>query len=415
MCVKPRHFLFQLDTSAISWHTIWDLECWAHVPCQLALLSPGGPLAFFQSGKACSLLESLCLNGVYLTAAQIKKLIKSLGGRPVGNMAMPHLTKLLFAIVLGPDDALTQKATEAFEHMQSQANKLENELDSDLEEVLECHKADAYNTSDLKDFEKIREKRRRQAKSKSKESLLPTPKPKGRPKKRPSTFASKLAKKRRSSHDEAEAPHPASGAASSSGLAPPAPVPEEPLPTGAASSSGLVPPAPVPEEPLPTLPMEDEPGPAPATPLPDTLPMQDASEPGTVTAPAPKERWRGRGPSADVSHEATIWPPPEGTSIGLTRVNTSMSWQAKLPKGNQHYVAYSHKPLGQNTFYAQFKPDTFNTPVPDSEVQRLNNMPLKDLMHLRKQVQSGAKAHLTSAEGRAMCARWLQSWKDEQD
>ncbi|CAK9076898.1 unnamed protein product, partial [Durusdinium trenchii] len=140
-------FLCQLACTAIQWHTIWDLHEWINAPCELVLLSNSGPLAFKQSGQACSLLEALCLNGVYLTAGHIRKLLWSLGAQVPANLSAKQLVTFLFTVVLGSDQDKTQQATHAYQEQQEgQANKLEQELDSEMEEILECHKDDNYNT-----------------------------------------------------------------------------------------------------------------------------------------------------------------------------------------------------------------------------------------------------------------------------
>ena len=57
------------------------------------------------------------------------------------------------------------------------------------------------------------------------------------------------------------------------------------------------------------------------------------------------------------------------------------------------------------------QPDTLE-PLQQPEVRRLNDMPLNDLLYMRKMVSAGTKASLSSAEARAMCSRWLWQYHE---
>ena len=148
---------------------------------------------------------------------------------------------------------------------------------------------------------------------------------------------------------------------------------------------------------------------------PDALVPQAVAPGPPESEPAPRSKQRGK--NVDSTPEASQWAPPPGCSIGYSKVTdkaggTVTAWQAKLPVGASWPVPHGHRPKGQNTFYAQFDQSTFGQPLQQPEVRRLNDMPLNDLLYMRKMVSAGTKASLSSAEARAMCSRWLWHYQD---
>lgn len=335
------------------------------------MVSECGPLAFYQAGDACPLPEALCLNGIYLTGPFIRKLIKHLGGTAKGS-SIKDLASQLFAIVFGGDQVKEEKAGEALKaFLESQEDKLEKELDSDFEDILDCHKQDNYNTSDLKDLEKLRKKKAKLAKHAVKNHglALPIPAPKAKrkakakAKSRAKSFAEKL--------------------------------------TDSLSKSALK----KAEEQAEVAP---EIVPAAADALEEPL---AESEPASGSQPP---RVGHRGPGIEQTPEALQWPPPPGCSIGYSKAGGTTAWQAKLPAKTKFKVPYS-RVSEQNTLYVQFDTATFGQELSQQEVADLNSLQLEDILYFRKMVSAGTKKSLSSAEARCMCSRWLQSWYDSQE
>ncbi len=334
------------------------------------MVSEIGPLAFYQAGDACPLPEALCLNGIYLTGPFIRKLIKHLGGTVKGS-SVKALASQLFAIVFHGDQVKEEKATEAMKtFLESQEDKLEKDLDSDLEDVLECHKQDNYNTSDLKDLENLRKKKAKLAKHAAKNHALslpiPAPKAKRKAKAKPKakSFAEKLRHSLSTLRKTTEQ--------------------DEVVPETVAAP---------PEEPLAAMDLEVPEGPA------------SSSQP---------PRAGQRGPGIEQTPEAIEWPPPPGCSIGYSKVNQTTAWQAKLPVKTKFNVPYS-RVSEQNTLYVQFDTATFGKELSQQVVADLNSLQLEDILYFRKMVAAGTKKSLSSAEARCMCCRWLQSWYDSQE
>lgn len=304
----------------------------------------------------------------------MRKLIQHLGGAIVGA-SVPTLASQLFSLCLGLDTGKTEKAQEAFKCAQkSQEQKLEEEMDSEFEEVLDCHKDDQYNTSDLKDLEKFRQKKARKARNSAKEDWssapIPVPKRKAKAKaKSKMSFAEKLR-----------------------------------FSLGKGKTSEAVAP------PMPEAPAEPE---APAGPeVPVVEGPEGPPEPAS-SSDVPAARLTHRGPNIERTPEALAWPAPPGCSIGYSRVSDTMAWQAKLPPKVKFNVPYS-RVAEQNTFYAQFDPASFGKHISPEEIAELNNLDLGDIIYYRKMVSAGTKKNLSSAEARCMCARWLQSWHSTQ-
>ena len=353
------------------------------------MASGAGPLGFQQSGTPCSLVEALCCNGLYLTAPHIRKLIKHLGGSPPKGSNVKQLASALFGIVFGEDQAKIDKSEGALKLLEKE--QIEEEMDSDFEEILDMHKDEAINTQDLKDLEKVRKKRAKALKAKAKgNDSLPIPKRKAKAKakgkaqakgqKRKATLGEKLLRSlKRQKLGAAETAQDVEAPA------------EAPQQKEAASSSA-----------------------AGGTALPEANVVPPSPEKVAPESPAkPAARSKHRGPNAEATFEADTWKAAPGCSIGLSKVKDVWAWQAKLPPKVRHPVPGSRLAC-QNTFYAKFDMATHGKVLSKQEVKSLNKLDLESLIGLRAQVKDGSKENLGSAEARCICAKWLEDWHASQ-
>ena len=286
----------------------------------------------------------------------------------MAGASVSTLASQLFSLCLGLDTSKADKAQEAFKcAQQSQEQKLEEELDSEFEEVLDCHKEDQYNTSDLKDLEKFRKKKARKARNlatKQDWSSAPIPAAKRKAKAKAKTKA-----KAKMSFGE-KLRHMASLSA------------------------------------LANEKQQDEVVPV----APETVAVADPEDASTEPASA-LPRVGHRGPGIEQTPEALQWPPPPGCSVGYSKVGDTTAWQAKLPAKTKFKVPYG-RVSEQNTLYVQFDSATFGQELSKEVVDDLNRLHLDDILYFRKMVSAGTKKSLSSAEARCMCCRWLQSWYD---
>ena len=153
-----------LDPTAIRCETVDDLKMWVHIPSQLVRSHRTGCLVFRTCGKAMSLMEALCLQGVPLTAASMKRILQHLAG-PGPKLGMSvkadSLRRILYKAVLGANSERLAEAEKAYEKAsRGQAELLEADLQDPLmEQVLDAFQDEHYNAKEVQDMQKIKKQR----------------------------------------------------------------------------------------------------------------------------------------------------------------------------------------------------------------------------------------------------------------
>eukprot|EP00438_Fugacium_kawagutii_P003708 Skav208248 [mRNA] locus=scaffold7893:752:5170:+ [translate_table: standard] len=165
-------YLMKPKRTCLGWFHIWDVSDWVVVPTQAQLVNPGvGPVAWIKVADPITLPMAICKEGVQITVKQIKHLLLELGIDFPSNMRRAALQALLIESCL--DDPEDRAA--AMAKVKEGAKVKENDIDSDLDEVLSALGDDEANYAEIKQFRKERAKKKKAAK----EQEVPT-KPRGR-------------------------------------------------------------------------------------------------------------------------------------------------------------------------------------------------------------------------------------------
>eukprot|EP00438_Fugacium_kawagutii_P028052 Skav235470 [mRNA] locus=scaffold1269:62205:66386:- [translate_table: standard] len=167
-------FFLDADHTLLQWHHITDLNDWKLVPSKAALVSDRGPIGFVKTGEAVPLHWQVCLEGADLVVTHLKDIIESMGGIPQGYKK--QLQTQLIRMTLPAD--LQEAALQNIAAKEAAAAE-QDEVDSELSEILSDLDKEEGNAMEIKDLKK---KRRKYAKGKPVDKPLAGPKAKAKAK-----------------------------------------------------------------------------------------------------------------------------------------------------------------------------------------------------------------------------------------
>ena len=158
-------FICRPSLKAIQWEHLLNLQDWLVVGTAPALLKDSrGPVCWLQQGEPTTLPCALCLRGLPLNKEQLLQLILLLGGVAPAGANKRQLQEYLIDNLLPQEDKA--KGLQELDRVHG-AKNFEDEIDSELSEVLsELGKEDG-NAQDLKDYKQKRQVQRMKRKLQS--------------------------------------------------------------------------------------------------------------------------------------------------------------------------------------------------------------------------------------------------------
>ncbi|CAK9091627.1 Probable ubiquitin-conjugating enzyme E2 23 (E2 ubiquitin-conjugating enzyme 23) (Ubiquitin carrier protein 23) [Durusdinium trenchii] len=297
-------FRMEPNRMNLVWEHILDLEDWAYIPTEMMLLTEGkGPIVFKKTDEAMPLQHAICFFGLPLTVAQIRRLILLLGGPHLPGMpSRQHVEETLFQTIFS-DEALPEVRAKVEQF--AKAGIDQDDIDSELSEILSELDQEDGNKQDLKDLKTKRKQQRAAKRFKAEREAA---------QKSPETAEAKAAQA-----EEA----PEAGPSSGSGI-------RRPWSEG---QSTPAPPTPAPSpEPAPKAPSEATP--APATPAPGTPAPRT---PGAPRASAPKVY---KSPEEVLSKLS-----PPGCVMGLSYMDHRFTSRYPVDSAALEGLAYAKKTM----------------------------------------------------------------------
>ena len=137
--------------ASITWHHIVDLSEWLLIPTEPQLLTEvRGPVGWVKCGNPLPLQSAMCLEGChFLTNQQMKALVLHLGGQPPKPATQRAYRELLISMCL--DGGLQAEALKKMEEKEKMKAE-DDEIDSQLSEVLSDLEKEDGNRQDLKEM-----------------------------------------------------------------------------------------------------------------------------------------------------------------------------------------------------------------------------------------------------------------------
>lgn len=175
---EDRFFVLKPERACLQWNRIVKLEEWLHVPVEGCLLQPGaGPVGWMPVGQPQPLDVALVAAGVPLTAQQISKLLKEFNVHAPLSMGKAALEAKLIETVLPEGDQQQAKAT-LKNNKDVQAK--EDDITSELSEIISELGQDEFNQQDLKEYKKKKKVMRLKRKLGELDKPVPKKKAKGK-------------------------------------------------------------------------------------------------------------------------------------------------------------------------------------------------------------------------------------------
>ena len=155
-------YVMKADKELLQWFHIWDLSDWIVVPTSPTLLMPSvGPLVWVKSGEPITIPVAVCLAGVQITVKQMKLLLEHCGVAYPKNLKRADLQAFLIDHFLEG-----QHENQAMAKGNMKQTFVEEELGSDMEEVLDLLAEDEANFTEIKKYkEQIQKKKRSKQKA----------------------------------------------------------------------------------------------------------------------------------------------------------------------------------------------------------------------------------------------------------
>eukprot|EP00438_Fugacium_kawagutii_P036662 Skav236023 [mRNA] locus=scaffold1524:87232:91566:- [translate_table: standard] len=149
---EDRFFLLQPDRKCLQWNHIVNLEEWLHVPVEGCLVDTArGPVGWKPVGQPQPLDVALVAAGVPLTAQQMSKLLAVFGVHAPINIGKAALETKLIETIL-PELAHQHAKDNLKANKEAQAK--EDDITSELSEIISELGQDEFNQQDLKEYKK---------------------------------------------------------------------------------------------------------------------------------------------------------------------------------------------------------------------------------------------------------------------
>jgi hypothetical protein len=167
-----RTFHCVVRRDSIGFHHITDLDDWLELQVEPCLTTAGGtrgPIGWRKIAEPLTLDAAALLKGITLTFLQLKDLVVALGGSKKGIASKKAAIELLITMAFAADKVEEVKAMYAAE----EETRGDEQMDSDLSELVSELGQDDANTQDLKDLkEKKQAYRQKKALKKAEQQVL---------------------------------------------------------------------------------------------------------------------------------------------------------------------------------------------------------------------------------------------------